>query len=235
MLEKMFKKDKKERSLNILLVLGIIVVAIFLGGSPKDFANITNQDIEEVNVRELLTNINDNYSVVITKSINEDKYVFDYSRDKNVELFDEGENSDKTYLIYKNKYYYIDPDNHKLFKVKDIPKLKEPYTDLDLIKKVLNICKFEDITSNSKKCTIKVKTYLNEYNEIYNTEYTSEDDMNISVTYNSKNIKSIVIEYTNANKVINNNEDIVKYEFVFSEIDENNFDDILDYYKKELK
>ena len=235
MLEKIFKKDEKETNLNIIIIIGIIIAVIFLSAtSGMDSMNGT-VDTEDVNVKELLSNITDNYTAKINISNSLESKNFNYSRDSKVEILDEGDYSNKAYLVYNNKKYLIDVENYKLSKINKIDILEDPYINFDLIKRITNICEFEDVNTTNKLCTIKASTYLNEYNSIYKTNFSSEEDMNINISYYPTRIYSITIDYTNVDKVINNGEDILKYEFVFSDIGKNNYEEMLKYYKKELK
>lgn len=234
MLEKLFKKDSKETNFNILILVGIVIAILFLSAT-SGMDNINNNvETEEVNIKELLSNITDNYTVKITISNSLESKNFNYSRDSKVEILDEGDYSDKAYLVYNDKKYLIDVENYKLSKINKIDILDDPYINYNLIKNVLNICEFEDVNTTNKSCTLKVSTYLNEYNSIYKTDYSSDEDMNINVSYYPTKIYSITIDYTNVDKAINNGEDILKYEFVFSDIGKNNYEEMLQYYKKEF-
>jgi hypothetical protein len=233
MLDKLFKKSKSEKRGNMLLLVGIIIVVLILAFYSKD--DFETKKVEEANVTKLLNEINDNYTVdIVIKNSTEVKN-YNYSRDSKIELLDEGDYSDKAYLIYNNHYYSIDVDNYKLTKVKKIDKLNNPYTNIDLIKKVINKCELEYVNDTNKICTINENEYFKEYNIIYNTNYTSDKDMTIKVCFLQTSIYSIEVDYTNIDKIINNNDDILKYEFLFSNINKNNYSDMMNYYKKDLK
>ena len=85
MLEKLFKKDSKETNFNILILVGIVIAILFLSAT-SGMDNINNNvETEEVNIKELLSNITDNYTVKIKfasnliPNINEDLQMKIYS------------------------------------------------------------------------------------------------------------------------------------------------------------
>jgi len=234
MLEKYFKKDKKDKVLSIILFVLIVIATIYLG-SNYTMPNDTNNTSIDANVTELLSNINDNYTVSINVYNSQEKYNYNYSRDSQIELIDEGDYSNKAYLVYKNKFYLIDVNNFKLTNVSKIDRYNNPYVNIELIKKLINNCKLESINTNNQKCIINENDYFKEYNNIYNTDYSGNEDMTIEVSFYPSRIHSIKIDYTGVDKIINNGNDILKYELIFTDIGENNYTEVKDHYKGLLK
>ena len=235
MLKKLLNKDS---ILGLLLFIVIIIAAIFfsLKDNQSENETVKNQTIsDEVNITELLSKITDNYTVAVNIIKKEEKSNYNYSRDSKIEYIDEGDNSNKAYFVYNKKYYSVDINKYTLTKVKSIPNYNNPYANLDLIKNVIKTCEFKQVNENNKSCTIKTSTYFDEYNNIYKTKYNGEEDMSINISYYPSRIYSIIIDYTNVDKVINNGEDNLKYALVFSDIGKNDYTKILDYYKKYFK
>ena len=229
--------NKKDGNKSIILIVGIVVaLAVVCFSNGRGEVDKLIKSDADANVTKLLENIKDNYSVAITKDDGLEQYSYNYSTDSNLTVIDEGEYSDKVYLVYNNKKYKMNVDNHKLTKINNIDLLNDNYMNVDFIKKIINHCKFEYVNDNNKECTLSVKEYIDEYNNFFNKEYSSNDEeININIIYYSKNIKSIIIDYTNVNKIINNSEDNLKYSFVFTDIDKNNYSEIISYYKNDFK
>ena len=106
---------------------------------------------------------------------------------------------------------------------------------MEIIKNVINKCELEYINDSNKECNINENIYFENYNNIYNTNYTSDKDMKINISFYKTSIYSIELDYSNIDKIINNNDDILKYKFIFSDIGKNDYSEMLKYYKKELK
>ena len=79
MLEKYFKKDKKDKVLSIVLFVLIVIATIYLG-SNYNMPNDTNNTNVDANVTELLSNINDNYTVSINVYNSQEKYNYNFLR-----------------------------------------------------------------------------------------------------------------------------------------------------------
>ena len=234
MLEKYFKKDKKDKVLSATILIIIAIAVIYLGANYNSSSD-ENKTVVDANVTELLSNINDNYTVSINVYSSQEKYNYNYSRDSQIEILDEGDYSNKAYLVYKNKFYLIDVNNFKLTNISKIERYNNPYVNIELIKKIINNCELEYVNDNKQKCVINVNDYFKEYNSIYNTDYSGNENMTIEVSFYPSRIHSIKIDYTGVDKIINNGNDILKYELVFSDIGENNYTEVKDHYKNLLK
>ena len=227
----MLKKILKEKKGSLLLIGGIIIVVIFFNMS----SNRPSVVVEDVNIKELLNKITNNYTMSISISNSLENKVYNYATDSSIILFDYGDYSNSEYLIYNNNTYKIDSEYFSLTKSEDVSFVNDPYINLELIKKLFNHCEFEYVNDTNVKCTIKVNDYLDEYNNVYNTNYSYYDeDMNINVSYYSTRIHSISLEYSNVDKVIHGKSDILKYTLTFSDIGKNDFSNIKKYYKNEL-
>jgi hypothetical protein len=228
--------NNKDGKKSLLLIIGILIVLVFvcLSGGTGNLDGYIASDAD-ANITKLLENISNNYSVKITKDDGLEQTSYNYSTDSNLTVVDEGDYSDKIYLVYKNNKYQMNIDNHKITKIKDIESLNDKYTNIELIKNIVNRCEFENVNDNNKECNLKSKDFFDEYNSIYKTEYASnEDEIKINVIYYSKNIKNIIIDYTNVDKIIYKNDGTLKYSFEFSDINKNDFSEIINYYKKDF-
>jgi hypothetical protein len=228
--------NNKDGKKNIVLIIGILIVLVFvcLSGGTGGIDGYIVSDAD-ANITKLLENITNNYSVKITKDDGLEQTSYNYSTDSNLTVIDEGDYSDKIYLVYKNNKYQMNIDNHKITKIKDIESLNDKYTNIELIKNVVNRCEFENVNDNNKECNLNSKDFFDEYNSIYKTEYVpNEDEIKINVIYYSKNIKNIIIDYTNVDKIIYKNDGTLKYSFEFSDINKNDYSEIINYYKKDF-
>ena len=233
------KENKKDNDntvmklLVIILVFFLLIVAII---SMKKFRGINNKILpNKENMAELFNNIKDNYTLEIEKKINDNTKNIVYSRDKNLILF-EGDYEAKGYLVYKSKVYELN-SNNKIIKSKlSLNKIEDSYYDIDLIKKLFNYCDVEYVNNVKALCKIKYSDYLNEYNTKYKTKIEIDVDNLIEfyIVHYSDRIGKIIVDYSGINKIINNTEDSVNYGILIKDIDNNDFSDYLNYYKKEL-
>ncbi len=227
MLEKFTKGKTKE----ILLILVILILVIILSARKG-----SDEVLETIDTKELINNVKDNYSLMISISDSFENKVYNYSTDSDITLIDKGDYSDKGYLLYKNETYLIDTENYKLTKTTPIDFIYEPFINMELIKKLFNHCDLKFINDTNKTCTIKINDYLKEYNNVYNTDYSAEDGtMTIYVCFYPSRIYSISLEYTDIDRIINNGNDTLKYELRFTDFNNNDFNDIKKYYKDVLK
>jgi len=229
----MLKKILKNH-IGSLVLLVVIVVLVVIFSMPSN--NEIIKEEEDVNVTNLIDKINDNYTMSITMTNSMESTTYNYSTDSNITLFDRGDYSEEEFLIYRDNTYLIDQNNHKLNKTNKIDFLKNPFINLELIKKLFIHCELEYINDTNSLCVINTNDYIKEYNNVYNTNYEGNNkNMNINVTYYTTRIYSITLDYTEVDKIINNGNDILKYELKFSNINANNYSDIKEYYGKILK
>ena len=230
------KKDNDNTVMKLLVIILIFFLLIVAIISMKKFRGINNKILpNKENMAELFNNIKDNYTLEIEKKINDNTKNIVYSRDKNLILF-EGDYEAKGYLVYKSKVYELN-SNNKIIKSKlSLNKIEDSYYDIDLIKKLFNYCDVEYVNNVKALCKIKYSDYLNEYNTKYKTKIEIDVDNSIEfyIVHYSDRIGKIIVDYSGINKIINNTEDSVNYGILIKDIDNNDFSDYLNYYKKEL-
>ena len=234
----MIEKISERTNLKENLVRGIIYASIlvlmllfilFFNNSKK--MRLNRKDFSNEDLMNLLNKINDNYSLTIEYTLNDKKYDIEYSRDSVLELYSLG---DKGYLRYNGKTYEANEDNNKLKLVND--EIDDKYYNMNFIKKIMNTCKLEYVNNAKSICSISYADYLNYYNIEYNTniEINYDNLIKFTVVHYSDRIVKIIVDYSDINKIINNSSDNINYGIKIENIDNNNFDKLLEYYKSEL-
>lgn len=245
MLKEIFNKEEKsdeEKSRELKQKTLIYLVVVLLGMSflffntnekrndntnpkPNNENTIT---ITKEDIIKKLDNIKDNYSLKITKNIDQEKIKLDIDTDGKLTSYI-SESIDKGgYITYKDKYF-VPGSNNNFMIVKSV---KNPITgniyDLELIKSLISYCEFTD----NNTCKIKYSDYLKEYNYKYKTTYETEvsDDFLINFTYTENYITKITYDYTFLNKIINNSESKIDYIIRIEKIGKNDFSDQFEYF-----
>lgn len=235
----MIKKISEKYNISEMLVKGILIVLILIfmilfiifsgNGSRKNNKKypLTHEDLNK-----LLDMIGDNYTLDIDETINGKMNNIIYSRDSKLELY---ESNNKAYMYYKNKLYEINQDNYKIKNVDNLSFVDNPFYNINLLKNVFKHCKLEYVNNVKSICNIKSNDYLNEYNLMYNTTFSGNDDIiKFNLVYYNTGIGKINVDYSNINRIINNNYDSVKYGIRIDDLNKNNFDDFINYYKDTL-
>lgn len=250
MLKEVFNKEEKsdeEKSRELKQKTLIYLVVVLLGMSflffntnekrndntnpkPNNENTIT---ITKEDIIKKLDNIKDNYSLEITKNIDQEKIKLDIDTDGKLTSYI-SESIDKGgYITYKDKYFV--PGNNNNFMI--VKSVKNPITgniyDLELIKSLISYCEFTD----NNTCKIKYSDYLKEYNYKYKTTYEIEvsDDFLINFTYTENYITKITYDYTFLNKIINNSESKIDYIIRIEKIGKNDFSDQFEYFDNLIK
>lgn len=250
MLKEIFNKEEKsdeEKSRELKQKTLIYLVVVLLGMSflffntnekgndntnpkPNNENTIT---ITKEDIIKKLDNIKDNYSLEITKNIDQEKIKLDIDTDGKLTSYI-SESIDKGgYITYKDKYFV--PGNNNNFMI--VKSVKNPITgniyDLELIKSLISYCEFTD----NNTCKIKYSDYLKEYNYKYKTTYETEvsDDFLINFTYTENYIAKITYDYTFLNKIINNSESKIDYIIRIEKIGKNDFSDQFEYFDNLIK
>ena len=231
-------------STNVLKLIGVIGVFIFFivfiitSGNGKKKPEI--YPIETVEVMGVVNKIENNYSIEVNQKINgKDRTISYYSDGKTpIMLYEDSSSEYEGFISYNNNYYGIKSEIIKVDKLKQIPDfVNDNYSNVELLKKSLNHCAFTSDGKIKLTCIIKLSDYLNEYNQMFNTNYevVEDEELTWNIICSSREFSRITIDYTNINKIINNKEDNIIYEINFRNINENDFSDIFENYKKYLK
>ena len=146
-------------------------------------------------------------------------------------------------LVYKNKKYVVHGNDiknikkAKLYEYKgDTSFMKDPFYDLELLKRVINYCELTSINVVKVNCKFNMSDYIKEYNDLYNKkiETTYDNKISMDIVYYEDNIGKFIIDYTDINKAINKNDNTVKYGVKIVSVGENDFTSLFDFFKKYL-
>ena len=230
-------KDKK--NIKYFIYLGIFIMMIILSfvmhSSRVKKVDIT---VDKNEIIKLFDKITNNYDLTITETKNDKTKELEIFTDGNVKLY-EGDYFEEGYLIYKDKLFKLDSENKKLKQEKsNLDLLNENYYNLDFLKNLINHCEFEYINPVKSNCSIKTKDIVDGYNLIFNTDYKYEDEFDITkfdLIYTSSEIGKVNIDYSKLNNIINNNYDSIKYGIKFRNINQNDFSELIDYFKNTLE
>lgn len=215
MLKKFFEDFNETKAIGIFLVI-VIIVVILGRGSTYNNSNDVN---EEIKVLDLST-LNDNYNLEIVSKIDDKSYSMSYSRDKNVVISSDGSLS---YMKYGNNLYCISQsdvslcDEYKLDKYFD-----SVFYDIKLISNVYK--KSNEVSLN--KYSFKLSDYFSEYNSKYNGNFNSDEEEVMEVLCDRRKCK-FIIDYSKIYNIIYGKDLNVVYEVSVSNINANNYDDIV--------
>ncbi len=216
--------------------IALLMVIYILFGTKTDLSITGENENATINIDTLFSTIRDNYTIKIVETNDTGTTMWEFDREKDFKLYDLNMNTDneKGYAVYNDKTFIFD-NEHKLYPTNDIVTNKDAFINLKLIRDVLKECELEIVSDNSSKCNINTSKYIEKYNEYYNTDYKSDDSKTeISIVYYSNEIHDISIDYTNINKIINENDSKLNYKMTIININENDYSDIYNYYKEVL-
>lgn len=231
--KKKFKKSLEKLPKSFLIYSALVLIMLVIALIPnnnKIKKNSTTNNINKEEMIELFNKIQDNYqmNVTINKDELEEKYT--YNTDSNIELYEIENNNEFGFFKYKDITYKIENDT-KISKEENIPYyVDNPYHNIKFIKTLLDKCEFEEVSTTNTKCIIKETEYINNYNLFFNKNYNnfSTKDMEINIYYNSK-ISKIKIDYSNVDKIINNNNNSLIYTLDILNYNKNDFSEIIEY------
>ena len=233
MIGKISKKYDVSENLvkGLLIIIGLIIMIVFICISGRN-SSIKKNSITNAKLNEFLDQIKDNYTLNIDETINGKLTNIIYSRDSNLETY---EINKVAYLYYNNKLFSIDNNTYKLKKESILPFLNNPYYDINLIKNVFKHCELKHINVVKSTCTISFNDYINEYNTLYNQSVTLEEGKLIfDIIYSSTGISKINVDYSAINRIIKIDNSSIKYGIRINNVGKNNYNEFLEYYKKDL-
>ena len=226
----------KKEELNKLIIISCVILfmlffIVFTGKYKKEKEVIIKIPSDEV--IKVFDNINDNYSLTIEEYVNDELNKIVYYNDSKIELY---EYKNKGYIYYKDKLFELNEDKKTIKKVKKQDFINNPYYDINYIKKLIPYCDSTYVNTVKLSCKIKLSDYLKEYNEYYNKSITSEEDeiIEIFIVHYAERLGKILIDYSNINKIIKGEYLNTHYGIKISNINSNDFSEVLDHYKKDL-
>lgn len=235
---KHFTSTVKSSHISLLVSGGIFFLTVlFVLLSNPNNSQISNKEKLVVNKEEmikLLDDIQDNYSLKIEENLNDEIKNYEYNRDSNIELLTEN-NTNYGYILYNNKQYKVLEDA-SISKMKKMhPLFDNNYVKYDFIKGLLKTCDFKYIDSTNASCSINVNDFIQYLNNTLGTtnDLVSQEEIYVNITYTDK-IYSIKIDYSNYIKLISDDEKL-SYEMIFSDINKNDYSEIIDHYKDVLE
>lgn len=215
MLKKFFEDFNETKAIGIFLVI-VIIVVILGRGSTYNNSNDVN---EEIKVLDLST-LNDNYNLEIVSKIDDKSYSMSYSRDKNVVISSDGSLS---YMKYGGNLYCISEEDVSLCDEYKLDKyFYSAFYDIKLISNVYK--KSNEVSLN--KYSFKLSDYFSEYNSKYNGNFNSDEEEVMEVLCDRRKCK-FIIDYSKIYNIIYGKDLNVVYEVSVSNINANNYDDIV--------
>ncbi len=240
-------KDIKEKISNIritnnvkliLVLIFFVVSIIFIANNRLRYDNKLEENVaNKIKIIELLNNIEDNYSLDITKKYKDKSESLNYQFSDKLELYSGDNLPHDGFIVYNNQVFYSDSQEEKLHKDnKTYDFINDNYLDMNLYKKVVNYCEFKYISNTKSTCNIKLSDFIKAYNDLYDTSFEVINDSNLTfdTAYTSSRFSEINIDYTKINEIINPSEESVIYNIKINKFDSNLIDTIYEYFKDDL-
>lgn len=228
-----FKKVPFTTKVCFIIVVLMMLFVIFTSGREHKKEEIV---VDKTKMIERFNMINNNYQLKVTKNLNGENENFTYYTDGNLELY-ETDSLDIGYIVYNNKTYALDSNTMKLSLVNEIPSfINDPYGNFKLIKSIINKCEFEHINTSTANCKVQEADFINAMNSFYNNKYDnySLNYLDIKINYGDR-INKLDIDYSNINSLLFGDNNSIAYEIKISNVGGNNFNEIYEYFKDELK
>ena len=203
--------SKKELGLFIIIIILAMILCIVASRFISDKIELSNKNT--ISLSDKLSQIKDNYDIIVTKNENGTKTIYTIMCDSDICLYKNNDLEYKELLEYKGKYYTLDQmtdiDNAKLIEVKtDIinTSLNKKYYNLNLIKNIIETSSRDKNEDNKIEAHSTLIRYLKEYNYEYNEINKVDSDINIPITVvnGTNTLRSIIIDYTEIDKYFNN-------------------------------
>jgi len=223
-------KNQKKKSLNHMKILGILFIGLLFLSLITRFIpnenlnNDYNEQIDNVDFLEKINSIDNNYTLKVTKIINEEEIVLDVNTDGIITSKEFKINNEMhSYAEYNNKLYKIKDNNFELTNSNALLNyFHEPFFDIYFIRELLNDVKNKETSSYEAIYKITAEDYFKEYNYKYNTNFKAVNNEEI-IFQIKKDGYLFIIDYTAANKIINNFDDKLTYEISLTNIGENDY------------
>lgn len=234
-------KKKSKIELCIYAAVFLLVLVVFAIGSQMEEKPTNNKPIEvstakeSKNVIDLLSKIADNYSLVVKKYDNEVESKLIYSKDKDIEIYESKSFTSEGYVKYNNNVYTLTTDKlQKLDKDETKNYFNSKYYNMEFISNTIKASEKVDDTGAKATYKILLSSMLKEYNYIYETTYKTESDkyIEIIVNYSNEQIKTILIDYTYMDELINKNSNSLSYHISVSDIDNNDYSNFISLIEK---
>ena len=164
--KKEFKKEEIIKLLAIVLILiALFVYSVFSGNKRPKNTNENNNIY--LNVNKLFEPIDNNYELIINKTVDDKEEHIEYINDGTFKLYNIN-NDNKGYLIYNNKTYLIELKGRKIKEYTNtLSFVDDNFSNINFIKKVVNHCTITNLKRKEADCEIKISDYLNEYNNYF--------------------------------------------------------------------
>ena len=239
MLSKFFESKDDYKLIKIILIVlfFFFMLYVIFVGKPASSKKVS-YDVSKNKIIELFNLIEDNYTLTIERNIDGNSEIIVYYNDSKNQMFEVNNN---IYLKHNNKLYLvkqIDSNNYKITKSNEkLSIINDSFADIDLIKKIVNYCEFEYINPVKVTCKINYTDYLKEFNIKNNSEYSINYDnkMSFDIVYYDDEIGKLIIDYTKISEIIYGTNQNIIYGIKINNINSNNFDLLIEKYKKELK
>jgi hypothetical protein len=232
------KSWTKEEIIKLFAIIFILLV-IFLYSVFSGNGNINkNKEIKVdlSNISELFKPIDNNYTLIIDKTVNNENTKIEYITDGTLKLYDiSGEN--EGYIIYNDKTYVVDS---KKITIKEYNKkldfINDRFYNIDFIKSIMNICDIEVKSNTSFKCSMDVSSYIANYNEFFHSNYIYLGDEQLVFNIKHGNIaNNINVDYSVINNIITGNQDKVEYNIKIENVNNNDYSNLFDVFSDTLK
>ena len=230
--------ERIENIVKVAAIFGVFIFLLIAGASMKGEVKkpIGNAGLNGDKIIALFDKISSNYSLDVTKEINDSKTVIKYITDGTFDLYNINDSKDG-YLLYNGKTYTINNDN---FNIKEyngsLDVIHDKYIDIKLIKNIVSYCDMEIESTSKAVCTIKFGDFITKYNEMYNTEYeySGENTFKMNIKFDSL-ITDVEVDFTDIYNYINESNDLVKYSYHLHNYNLNNFSAFYDIYSDTIK
>ena len=224
---------KKEVVYVVLFVFMLAFIILFRGKLNK-YKPRNEEEIKPILINNI-NKISDNYTLNIFLYKNEEEYKLEYMTDSKIKMYSSDAFKVTGYLIYNDKYYQLDNDELKKVKSIDINGIfDERYYNFELIKNIIDKCSMKKSSLIRFTCDVKLNDYLEEYNKLFDTEYTTDEEsfVEYEFLYDDTRIRSIKIDYSNVINYLDNTSDKIVYLIDIDNINKNDFSEYIEYIEK---
>lgn len=232
------KKSWTKEEIIKLSVIVILLLAIFIYSIIASNKNIISNknSFDKTDVQEIFKPIEDNYSLLIDKTINDKNEKIEYINDGTFKLYNI-DNDNKGYLIYKDKTYIVEPKGFKIKEYsKNVEAIKDNLYNINFIKSIVKYCDLKNTRDNETDCYINVSDYINNYNNYFYTNYLYDGDDKIIFNFHYGNIvNNIKVDYSKVYEIMKNSNDKVIYNIKIDKVNLNDYSNLFEVFSNTLK